>query len=82
MCQKIDLPFQEMLRRTREEKLDFCDIRSLNQRLAMELPTSSALHIVIIVQKNKTCHLINRLQIEKFAHANNRDIIIFLREYY
>lgn len=48
----------------------------------MELFTSGAMDTIIIVQKNKTCHLINRLQIEKFARANNRDIIIFPEEHY
>lgn len=38
--------------------------------------------MIIVVQKNKICHLINRLQIEKFAHANNWDIIIFPAKYY
>lgn len=61
MHQKINLPFQEILKIAKERKLDFCDVRVLNQRLAMELPTSGALNTVIVVQKNKTCHLINRL---------------------
>ena len=38
--------------------------------------------MVIIVQKNKICHFINCLQIEKFARINNRDIIIFPTKYY
>ncbi len=82
MRQKTDLPFQEMLRRAGEGKLDSRDVNALNRRLAMELPTSGALDTVIVVQKNKTRHLINRLQIEKFARANNRDIIIFPAEHY
>lgn len=61
MRQKIDLPFQEMLRRAREEKLDSCNVRALNQRLAMEFPTSGALNTVIVIQKNKTRLSINRL---------------------
>lgn len=37
----------------------------------MELPTSSTLDIIIMVQKNKTRYVINRLQFEKFVHINN-----------
>ena len=71
-----------MLRRAREEKLDYWDVITLNQRVAIKLPTSGALDTVIMVQKNKTRHLINRLQIEKFAYANNQDIIIFPAKHY
>lgn len=82
MHQKTDLLFQKMLKRVRNGKLDFRDIRDLNQRLAIELLILSTLNTVVIVQKNKTCYLVNRLQIEKFPQANNQDIIIFPIEYY
>ncbi len=82
MRQKTDLPFQEMLRRARDGRLGSPDVEALNQRLAMELLTTGAMDTVLVVQKNKTRHLINRLQIEMFARANNREIIIFLEEYY
>lgn len=65
-----------------DRKLDSRDIKTLNQRLAIELLTSDALNIVLIIQKNKTCHLINYLQIEKVVYVNNRDIIIFPVEDY
>lgn len=80
--QKIDLPFQKMLKRAWDKRLDSQNVRTLNQRLAIELPILGALSIVVIVQKNKTCYFINCLQIEKFVLANNRDIIIFPVEYY
>ncbi len=35
-----------------------------------------------MVQRNKTRHFINLLQIEIFACTNNQEIIIFLGEYY
>lgn len=61
MCQKRDLPFWEILKKTQEGKLNSCDIRVLNQRLVMELSILSTLNTVIIVQKNKTHYLINHL---------------------
>ncbi len=48
----------------------------------MELPTTGAIDTVIVIQRNKTPHLITCLQIEIFAHANNWEIIIFLGEHY
>lgn len=78
----MDLPFQKMLKRVWDKRLDSQNVGTLNQRLAMELPILGALSIVVIVQKNKTCYFINCLQIEKFVLANNRDIIIFPVEYY
>lgn len=71
-----------MLKRVREKKLDFCDVRALKQKLAIEFPTSGALNIIIMIQKNKTYHFINYLQIKKFAYINNWDIIIFREKYY
>ncbi len=47
--QKIDLPFQEMLKRARDGRLSSRDVEALNQRLAMELPTTGAMDIVIVV---------------------------------
>lgn len=38
--------------------------------------------MIIVIQKNKICHLINRVQIEKFVYANNWHIIIFSVENY
>ncbi len=82
MRQKTDLLFQEMLRRTRDGRLGSQDVRALNQRLAIELSTIGVMDTVIVVQRNKTCHLINHIQIKIFARANNREIIIFPGEYY
>lgn len=74
--------FQEILKRIRKDKLNFGDIEVLDRRLAIKLPVLSSLNTIIIVQKNKTHHFINQLQIEKFARENNEDIIIFLVKYY
>lgn len=50
--------------------------------VVIELPIWGALDTVIMILKNKIWHFINYPQIKKFAHINNRDIIIFLAEYY
>lgn len=49
MRYKTDLLFQEMLKKARDKKLDSQDVRALNQRLAIEFLTLSALNIVVIV---------------------------------
>lgn len=82
MYSKIDQSFYKMLKKVREKKLDSYNIWVLNQRLAIELLISSVLNIVILIQKNKTCHFINYLQIEIFVDINNWDIIICPGEYY
>lgn len=38
-----------MLKRVKKRKLDFCDVRALNQGLAIKLPTLGALNTVIVV---------------------------------
>lgn len=70
------------MKKVQKKKLDFYDIKALNQRLAMEFLTSSALDTVIIVQKNKIYYFINCLQIKKFVYINNRDIFIFPEKHY
>lgn len=82
MHQKTDLPFQEILKRAREGKLNLQNVRTLNQRPVIDIPTIGTMDTVNIIQKNKTCHFINQLQSEKYACANNRDIIIFPVKYY
>lgn len=49
MHQKTDLLFQEMLVRIWELKLDFYNIRALNQKLAIKLSTLGTLNTVIMV---------------------------------
>lgn len=82
MRQKTDFTFQALFKRVREKRLNIEDIYTLDKRVATELPISRLLNAVIVVQKNKIRHLINWLQIEQFAYANNQDILIFLAEYY
>ena len=37
---------------------------------------------VVVVQKNKTRYLVNRLQIERFARSQNQDIRLFPADYF
>ncbi len=53
------------------------DIAILNGKVVRTLILSDPLKNIVIVQRNKTRHLINRLQIEKFARSVGHDIIIF-----
>ena len=82
MRQRADPAFQELLKRARRGSLNIHDVNILNQRVATNLPDSGLLDTVVIVQKNKTRHLVNRVQIERFACANNQTIIIFPAEHY
>ena len=41
------------------------------------LTLSDPLNNIVIIQQNKTRHLINRLQIERFAHSVGHNIVIF-----
>ena len=59
MKQKADLAFQELLKQARQGLLNINNVNILNQRVAINLPDSGLLDIVVIVQKNKTRHLVN-----------------------
>ena len=50
-------------------------------RVATHLLDSDFADTIIIVQKNKIRHLINRLQAENFARSHNMDLILFLAEH-
>lgn len=77
-----DFIFQALLKKAREGQYKINNGYILNRRMATELPISRSLDIIVIVQKNKTKHLIHQLQIEQLACANNQDILIFPAEYY
>ncbi len=53
------------------------DVAMLNRKVVTALTLSDPLKNIVIVQRNKTRHLINRLQIERFARSVGHDIIIF-----
>lgn len=82
MRQKADAAFQKLLKQARQRKLDICNIHILNKRVAIILPISGLLDSVVVIQRNKTRHLINLVQIKQFARANNQAIIIFYAKHY
>lgn len=67
ICLKIDIFFQDLLKRAREENLDSRDVSTMNQRLGLQSLTSGFLNTVIIVQKNKSRYLVKQLHIESFV---------------
>lgn len=60
------------------EALTLADISMLNSKVVTALTLNDPLKNIVIVQQNKTKHVINRLQIERFACSVSRDIVIFL----
>ena len=82
MCQKNDSLFQALLKRARNGELNLEDVDTLNDRVATNLPISQSMDSVVVVQKNKTRHLVNRLQIERFARSQNQDILLFPAEHF
>ena len=60
-----------MLKKAQNGKLDSRDVKVLNQRLAIQFLTLDTLNTIVMVQKNKTCHIVDYLQIEKFAYTND-----------
>ena len=53
----------------------------LNEKVVTGRTLSHPLNNIIIVQRNKTKHLINCLQIEKFARSVGHNIITFPAQY-
>ena len=53
------------------------DVTNLNSKVAADFPLDDLLKNTVIVQRNKTRHMINRLQAERFACQTGRDLIIF-----
>lgn len=77
MRQHNNKPFQAMLRRARKGLLNNDDVAILNNKVAATIPIHNADEQVVIVQQNAIRHTINRIQIRRFAKANNRDVILF-----
>ena len=70
-----------MLKRARNGLLNLEDVNILNAQVATYLSNSDFNDTVIVVQKNKTIYLINRLQAQNFALSQNLDLILFLAEH-
>lgn len=82
MQQKANLVFQELLKQARRGLLNIHNVNILDKKVATNLSDSGSLDTVVVVQKNKTRHLVNRVQIEQFACTNNQTIVIFPTEHY
>ncbi len=77
MRQQSDPIFAQLLRRARKGALIQADISMLNEKVVTGLTLNDPLNNIVIVQRNKTRHLINCLQIERFARSIGYDIVIF-----
>ncbi len=53
------------------------DVSMLNEKVVTSLTLNDPLNNIVIVQWNKTRHLVNHLQIERFARSISHDIVIF-----
>ncbi len=82
MRQHNDTPIQEMLTRARKSLLNVDDITILNSKIVVTIPILNPNEHVVMVQRNATRHMINRIQIRRFSKANNRDVILFPTEHY
>ncbi len=81
MRQHNDTPFQEMLTRARKCLLNVNDVTILNSKVAVTILILNPNEHVVMVQRNATRHTINRIQIRRFAKANNCDVIFFPAEH-
>ncbi len=77
MRQINDPIFNALLRRARAGSLTDTDVTILNSKVAKEFPLHDPLKNTVIVQRNKSRHMINRLQAKQFACHTGRDLIIF-----
>ncbi len=70
-----------MLTRARQGFLNVDDTTILNSKVVVIIPILNPNEYIVMVQQNAIWHTINRIQIKRFAKANNRDVIFFPVEY-
>lgn len=70
-----------MFKCAKNSLLNLDDIHVLNAQVATHLFNSDFNNTIIVVQKNRTRHLINCLQTQNFALSQNLDLILFLIEH-
>ncbi len=70
-----------MLTRARRGLLNNNDATILNSKVAVTILILNLDEQVVIVQRNATRHIINQIQIKRFAKAHNRDVILFPTEH-
>ncbi len=77
MHQQNNPNFTQFLRRACMGELTHGNVAMLNGKVVTALTLNDLLKNIVIVQRNKTKHLINCFQIERFAQSVDHDIIIF-----
>ena len=82
MRQRFDNDFQILLKRAKSDKFDIENVVLLNSRTATDLFSCESFDSVVVVQFNQIKHLINRLQIERFARSRNSKIFLFSAEHF
>jgi hypothetical protein len=77
MRQQHDTAYHELLQRARNATITQADVDLLNTRVVTRLESRPDRINTCIVRTNKLRHLINRLQIERFARSQGQKIFIF-----
>jgi hypothetical protein len=77
MRQAEDIPYQNLLGRARSGTLTSDDLSTLNSKAITSLTDPHLQPATVIVKLNSLRHVINRLQIERFARARHQNIFVF-----
>ncbi len=77
MYQQSDPIFVQLPRQVRKGELTEADVSILNEKVVTSPILNNLLNNIVIVPQNKIRHLINRLQIKRFAHFVDHNIVIF-----
>jgi hypothetical protein len=77
MRQAEDIPYRNLLSRARSGTLTSDDLSTLNSKAITSLTDPHLQTATVIVKLNSLRHVINRLQIERFARARHQNIIVF-----
>jgi len=77
MRQQQDTAYHQLLKRARNAAITQADVDLLNTRVVTRLESRPDRINTCIVRSNKLRHLINRLQIERFAPSQGQKIFIF-----
>ncbi|KAJ5367173.1 hypothetical protein N7541_001114 [Penicillium brevicompactum] len=77
MRQAEDIPYQNLLGRAQSGTLTSDDLSTLNSKAITSLTDPHLQPATVIVKLNSLRHVINRLQIERFARARHQNIFVF-----
>ncbi|CEO59597.1 hypothetical protein PMG11_04269 [Penicillium brasilianum] len=77
MRQAEDLPYRNLLTRARNATLTYDDMLTLNSAAISSIADPHLQATTAIVKLNALRHVINRIQVERFARAKDQKIIIF-----